>query len=103
MFLIVKAVEEIIEKEMKATKGSIMYDGWTNSGTHYLGIFACYMKEISFFENGMCAKNEVLCMPLVSMSPMQHPLDEQNKNEASTKEAVQFNAVTRHGRRLAIS
>lgn len=60
MFLVVKRVEEIIQKEIKATKGAVMRVGWTKSETHYLGIFACYMKDISSVENGVSITCSIL-------------------------------------------
>jgi len=86
MFLVVKFVEEIIADEMKDTRGSILYDGWTNSGVHYLGIFACYMKDSKSIENGISINRPVLCMPLLSMSPMQNPQDEEDEEGVEKKE-----------------
>ena len=45
IFCLVELVEGIISSEMRSTRGSIAYDGWTDSGTHYIGIFAVYERK----------------------------------------------------------
>jgi hypothetical protein len=41
LFKVVELVEESITEEVTTTQcGSIMHDGWTYNGTHYIGLFA---------------------------------------------------------------
>lgn len=40
MLQLIELIEQFIEKEMKATKGALLQDAWTDSGTHYIVIFA---------------------------------------------------------------
>ena len=36
-----------ISAEMKdATRGSILHDGWTKNGVHFVAIFSCYIKKV---------------------------------------------------------
>ena len=42
-----KLVEIRIRNEMRSTRGYIMYDGWSVSGVHFLGVFATYCVEIN--------------------------------------------------------
>ena len=48
LFNLVGIVEDKIKEEMKvAGYGSIMHDGWSKFGTHYVGIFAQYNNAVS--------------------------------------------------------
>ena len=70
MFQLVEIVEQLTGEEMKCTKVAILHDGWTHAGTHYLGIFASYIRRKVIWENNknICINEHV--MPLLSMSPL---------------------------------
>ncbi len=70
MFTIVEIVESKIEADMEQTKGAVIYDGWTNNSTHFMGIFAVYMRKISIFRNSMVQYEKELACPLLSARPM---------------------------------
>lgn len=42
-------VEMSIGNEMKTMRGAVMYDGWTNNGSHYLSVFSVMMKQVNKF------------------------------------------------------
>jgi len=49
IFKTVELIQEKIKKEMTdAGKGSILSDGWTKHGTHYIGLLVAYNKEVVF-------------------------------------------------------
>lgn len=70
LFKMVELVEMAIRTEMKSTHGAVMHDGWSTNGTHYLGVFAVFMKQVKAFENGKEVVRDALCMPLLSLSPI---------------------------------
>ena len=42
-----KLVENEIGPELQAAgRGSILYDGWSKNGAHYVAIYGCYMKNV---------------------------------------------------------
>ena len=47
-FQLFELVENAIKNEVRATKGSIMFDSWTDSDTHYLGVHAVYIRRIPY-------------------------------------------------------
>eukprot|EP00171_Calliarthron_tuberculosum_P002904 IDg2904t1 len=51
MFSLFEIVENRISAEMRVTKGAILHDGWTDSGVHYIGLFAVYVRKIRFGSN----------------------------------------------------
>ena len=53
IFKLVKLVEENVTNEKKTTKGSLMFDGWSECGIHYIDVFAVYMKCSKEVENGI--------------------------------------------------
>ncbi len=64
---LVVVVKSKIKNEMKMTRGAILHDGWTNSGTHYLGLFACYVWDPDT-SNCTSARRKQIRTPLLSMS-----------------------------------
>ena len=56
LFKLEELVEAKIRTEKKATKGAIMYDGWSVNGTHYLGIMAVYMKSVKYRVKGFSSE-----------------------------------------------
>lgn len=62
-------MEKNISDEMKVTHGSVMYDGWSQAGVHYLVIISQYMKEIKLQENNETISKNELAMQLLFVSP----------------------------------
>ena len=47
LFAMVELVEKAVGKELRdAGCGALMHDAWTKVDVHYIGIFACYMRDI---------------------------------------------------------
>jgi hypothetical protein len=106
IFQLVELTEKIITKELKAAPcGAIMHDGWSCCGTHYVGVFACYMrKEIkpntkaTWRSASKKLKLEVKeCFPeitLLAVAPMTHvPVaEEDSENAREDEETTKFNA-----------
>lgn len=91
---IVQGVEERIALEMKkAGRGAVMYDGWSMAGIHYIGVFACYCREVVLIENGIKTKKSIPEITLISCQPM-HDVVEENigSNSSETELASAFNA-----------
>ena len=72
----VDLVDNELEKEMKAAgRGSILHDGWTCAGVHYVALFACYPKlkeakvKLEKKEENV-EENDGVLLSLVSLSPM---------------------------------
>ncbi len=70
MNMLVKIVEKQKSFEMKETRGGIMYDGWTKQGTHFVGSYAFYMRNVPEKGYGSVLQQKELAMPLISLSPM---------------------------------
>ena len=94
-------VEEKIQEELKnAGRGAIMHDGWTLSGVHYIGLFACYMRNIKSYVEGRKQLTAVPTVTLLSCSPMAKidDTDTEDTEVATTDTAnqmsSQFNAQT---------
>ena len=50
--------------------GALMYDGWTQSGTHYVGLFVCYVRKQKGVEEGESVMVEIPEILLISCQPM---------------------------------
>lgn len=70
LFKMVELVEMAIRTDMKSTHGAVMHDGWSTNGSHYLGVFAVFMKQVKSIEKGNEVVRDELCMPLLSLSPI---------------------------------
>eukprot|EP00171_Calliarthron_tuberculosum_P009475 IDg9475t1 len=86
IFSLTQLVEENITKEMRATKGAIMHDGWTDCGVHYVGLFAVYCRKSN-------SRSEVVS-PLLSMSPMAKICKCDASSCLCIAETTRFDAVT---------
>ena len=53
-----------------------MFYRWTNGNMHYLGIIAVLMRKVTYLSNGVVHEKEELAMPLISLSPMAKPPNE---------------------------
>lgn len=40
-------IEVAIRNELKGTRGTIMHDAWTKNGSHYLAIYALFIRKVS--------------------------------------------------------
>ncbi len=84
---VAEKVEKQISSEMKNTKGSIMHDGWTFGGCHYIGLFALYVSKAQRVGS--------ITAPLLSMSPMNSVWKCDKFKECDcTSEATDFDADT---------
>ena len=55
LYNMVEIVEGRISAEMKDdTQGSILHDGWTNNGVHFVANFACYIKKVGTSSSYVC-------------------------------------------------
>ena len=82
LFNLVSIVEDKIKEEMKvAGYGSIMHDGWSKFGTHYVGIFAQYNNEVSCFIGKVKSTRLQPTNVLLAMRPMCGVPEEGPKNE----------------------
>eukprot|EP00957_Ditylum_brightwellii_P035804 2714716-Ditylum_brightwellii.AAC.1 len=78
----------------KAGKGSILHDGWSKMGVHYVGLFACYNKKQTLIHKKEIKENNVPEIALLSMSTLANKEieSEDGKTELDTNEVVNFNA-----------
>ena len=69
-------IKKVVEKEVmkdlkKAGHGAIMHDGWTEAGVHYVGLFACYLRNK---EKQVCEGEDIIVdvadIVLLSCAPM---------------------------------
>ena len=94
VFKLVDIVDKKLGSEMKqAGRGSILHDGWTCAGVHYIGLFACYV--LSEDVNGV--KKDSIQLSLLSVSPMartESGEDSKDGKEVYDETAVNFNAET---------
>lgn len=56
-----------IRDELKSTKGAIMYDGWTENGVHYVGIYVVYNRTFGLYRNGVLETESELAITLLSV------------------------------------
>lgn len=70
LFCLVELVKQNISSEMIKTRGAIMNNGRTNAGTHYVGLFAVYTRNVRTVENNTSIFRSEVVTPLLSMSPM---------------------------------
>jgi hypothetical protein len=95
----VELVEEAISAELKQTPcGAIMHDGWTAGGMYYIGLFACYMRQIKIMEKAASKTIDECTITLLAVAPMSQVVDleddndDQLDNEGNTNETAKFNA-----------
>lgn len=100
MYKLVEVIERSIAEEMKKCTGALMYDGWTDrSGTHFVGTFGVYMRQV-VNQGSVGQEFSEVCSPLLSCSPMAHVKttgDNEKSDfdaEMSHEEATTFDART---------
>ena len=102
IFKLVDVVDKKLGEELKlAGKGSILHDGWTCAGVHYIALFACYLlpklkkegKEDGC-EDG--TDGSKVRLSLISVSPMARTeaADGESELEVLDETAVNFSART---------
>ena len=86
-------VEKRIASEMEGTTGALVYDGWTDTGTNYVAVYASYMKFMTVNDNGISKQVPKLHHSLLSVSTMGNKV---SRSDAShdEEEATNFNAET---------
>lgn len=94
LFKLEELVEEYISVEMKNTTGAMMYDGWTQFGTHFIGIFALYNRSVTFLEKGKKTEKLEVASPLISVSPMNSYNTDDDGNIIAGQDATRFCAET---------
>eukprot|EP00171_Calliarthron_tuberculosum_P001491 IDg1491t1 len=96
MLYLVELVEKSIKYEMQSTRGAVMYDGWTEGGVHYLGIYAVYVRKVDVMRRGVNHQGEEVAITLLSVSPMAKSDQRVQDDDASEQvsEATSFDAVT---------
>ena len=62
LFKLVELVEKKISNEIKDKKGALLFDGWTKTSTHYIGLILSYCD----YQNGI----KIPRTTLIAMSPM---------------------------------
>ena len=89
IFKLVEIVDEKLRVELKLCgKGSILHDGWTCAGVHYIGLFACYNTGAVKTEKPK-PLNEDVQLSLLSVSPMARTeLTEEDEIDTKTDLAV---------------
>ena len=100
LYKLVELVEHRIAQNMKmAGRGSILHDGWSKNGVHYVAIYGCFMKEVSEFRNHKKIQYEVPELVLLACSPMasllkddKDTLSDNEGDKEDEKEAVKFTA-----------
>ena len=72
VFNLVLAVEKRIEEELKqAGIGAIMHDGWSKFGTHYVGLFAQFVRKVKQrIVNKCTTTTEIPANILLAMRPI---------------------------------
>ena len=77
---LVEVVEEKIIDDLRDRKGSIIYDGWKISSTHYLVIIDAFTKKISILKEKVPCIHEEVSMPLISISPISQVVEDLEEN-----------------------
>ena len=91
----------LLAVEMKeAGRGSIVHDGQTKRGTHYLALFATYKTTRTVYSNGVFKEKTGTVVSLLSVSPLHTRADDDSENfdnddyDNEFEEAADFSART---------
>jgi len=90
IFQLVELVEELISKEIKNTRGALMYDGWTSNNTHFIGVFLSYCLQVPIRIDGKEKYKHIPQITLIGVSPLAK-IDEDD-DDGLSQEATKFNA-----------
>lgn len=77
-----KVVEDKISERMKNKKGTILYDGWTRDGTHYVAIYAAYVDDAGDLTIDLLA-----CSPMPAMEEEGEPGEDASSTTAAAATA----------------
>ena len=55
---LVELVEQSIQREMTKHRGALMFDSWTDGRTHYLAVYAIYIREFEVLHRGIATNRE---------------------------------------------
>jgi hypothetical protein len=97
LFKVVELVKESITEEVAATQcGSIVHNGWTCNGTHYIGLFAAYCRPIKVKNKTSFNTESKLELTLLACSPMDNIEQEYGfpNLDEDIAETTKFNAET---------
>ena len=77
---LVEIVQEKIAKELKEVKRfSILHDGWSKGGTHYVGLFICYNMSSKVIVKGQSFERVFPVIRLLACSPLPGIADEDDE------------------------
>lgn len=87
---LVELVEKRIEREMKDTKGALLFDGWSKRGVHYVAIMASYMQGVPVKKRDVVATEYIPRISLIALSPMAKiPKICKKKDDQSTNDCAE--------------
>ena len=99
---LVQIIEEKIADELKhVPRFSILHDGWSKGGTHYVGLFICYNKVSKVIVKGQSFERSIPVIRLLACSPLPGVDNEDDElfinmsdeeKEIYLEEALTFNA-----------
>ena len=89
MFSLVELVEERISIELSRTKEAVMYVGWSDTGTHYVDLYACNCAPQTIRSNMTDRVEEIMPYSLLGVASMGHMDDEEAE---AGSETASFNA-----------
>lgn len=69
-----------------------MHDGWSKNGTHYLAIYASYMKPVVYTTSKNDSQREELSLPLLSESPI---AKRDSEGEIESGHSIRFDTESR--------
>ncbi len=77
MLELMLVVEDKIAKEMKGKKGSLLHDGWSRYGKHFVVLLVCYMLEQETIgADGKKKKSKKAEISMLALSTLSHTEDE---------------------------
>ena len=98
IFKMVDLVDKKLSEEMKRCgKGSILHDGWTCAGVHYIALFACYSLERQRLKQEKEEPDDDgVQLSLLSVSPMARTesVEDEKELEVFDETAVNFSSQT---------
>lgn len=77
-------IEEKIAREIKGRKGSILHDGWSRYGVHYVALMACYMIDWGEDEDGNRIEKPEITLISCSTLPYHDEADDEDADTECT-------------------
>ena len=88
-------VEDRICNEMKtARRGTILHDGWSTNGVHYVAIYACFMREVKFNSHKIVTKSHSPQLFLLACSPMTCIAAEDEESSDNEEKEIDEESIT---------